>query len=175
MRLPVCVPAPVARPRQLPRREDEYGHPALSVTGTTSVASGRLAAWEGALRLVWERPLLGYGFGTEDKVFVDRWFSFQGARPENSGIGMLLQLGVAGLLLLGTIGAVIGWYALRAIRIGGGESTVAVVGLGVLISGVIVAFIQSYVYSAGNIAALPLWLTIFLTADVVFDRQDRAR
>jgi O-antigen ligase len=172
-KLPLCVPAPVVSPRLLPPREDEYGHPALSITGTTAVASGRLAAWEGALRLVRERPLLGYGFGTEDKVFVDRWFSFQGARPENSAIGMLLQLGIAGLLLLAIIGTAVAGYALRAITIGGVEATVAVVGLGVLISGAIVSFIQSYVYSAGSIAALPLWLTIFLTADVVFGRPAR--
>ena len=35
--------------------------------------SGRLRAWRGALGQAAHRPLAGYGFGTEDRAFVDRY------------------------------------------------------------------------------------------------------
>src|SRR4051794_2533531 len=46
-------PAPLVRPKVrtalLPQEQDEIGHPALSKQATTTVGSGRIAAWEGAL------------------------------------------------------------------------------------------------------------------------------
>ena len=44
-----------------------------------------------------ERPIAGYGFGTEDTVFVDRFYSFDGGFVENTYLGLFLQLGAAGL------------------------------------------------------------------------------
>ena len=63
-------------------------------------ASGRTEAWRGALQQAAERPLLGFGFGTEDKAFVDRYYGFVGSLPENSYIGISLQLGLVGLAAL---------------------------------------------------------------------------
>jgi len=159
-------------PQVLPPREDEIGHPALSVQNVTTLASGRIAAWEGALRLVLRRPLLGYGFGTEERVFVDRWYAYQSARPENSAIGLLLQLGVAGLALMLAIVWVLVQGGIRAIRGSDPEGrSVAVVGLGVLFAAVTVTLIQSYVYAVGNIAVLTVWVTLFLLGSVALDRE----
>ena len=46
------------------------------------------------------RPLLGYGFGTEERVFVDRYYLHYSDRAENAYLGTLLQLGLVGLALL---------------------------------------------------------------------------
>src|SRR6185436_5784035 len=78
--------------------QDEIGF----VAGATEqkrrllATSGRSQAWRGALGQVADRPLAGYGFGTEEKVFVDRFYYFLANRVENSFLGTALQLGVVG-------------------------------------------------------------------------------
>src|SRR5204863_8299687 len=85
------------------RLEDEFGAPEGADPGTTRTlfaSTGRTQAWEGAIDQGQERPVAGYGFGTEDHVFVDRYYSFFGGAPENSYVGLFLQLGLVGLLLV---------------------------------------------------------------------------
>jgi O-antigen ligase len=124
--------------------------------------SGRGEAWRGALDQADERPVLGYGFGTEDHVFVDRYASFAGGLPENSYIGMYLQLGAVGLaafLLL------VGSLALAATR--GLPRPEAVVGLAVLLAALVLAVAQSFVYSVGDIGTATAWICAFLGAAAV--------
>jgi hypothetical protein len=128
-------------------------------------ASGRTEAWRGAIALAAERPLLGFGFGTEARVFVDRYYAFVGARPENSYIGASLQLGFIGLaallallavLVAGSRGAPRGWAAACA---------------GVVAAGLAVAVVQSYLYSAGNIASATFWIAAFLLPALAAPRE----
>lgn len=151
------------RAAQLPRRTDEIGSTNLSTHGTTNVGSGRIAAWLGALDLVRSRPLLGYGFGTESIVFVDRWYYFDGGRTENSIIGILLELGVAGLLAILALVALAVRRSVRTIRSTADSeaSAQAVAVLGVMAAAAAIAFIQSYVYSVGNVATATVWITLF--------------
>jgi O-antigen ligase len=121
--------------------------------------TGRGEAWRGAIDLGNERPAVGYGFGTEGLVFVDRWVDFVGGLPENSYIGMYLQLGGVGVLaLLALAGLVIAAAVRRRHRweIAGP--------LGALAAGLILGLVQSYLYSAGNIATLALWTAAFVAA-----------
>ena len=123
-------------------------------------ASGRSVAWTGAIEQAAGRPLLGYGFGTERDVFVDRYYAFVGGLVENSYIGLALQLGVIGLALLLALVAVLvvaGWPAFA----GPGRSLAAAC-LGVVVAGLASAAIQSYVYSVGNTATAAFWITAFL-------------
>jgi O-antigen ligase len=168
-------PGPAMQP--LPGRADEIGHPLLSRQGTSTVGSGRVAAWIGTLKdSVLERPLLGYGFGTEERVFVDRWYDFQGGTPENSIIGLLLQVGVFGLLLVLALAAVVVVAAVRAVR--GPEShasSAGRVGLGVLVAALVLTFFQAYVYSVGNVATLTVWVVLFLTAAATLGTRAEVR
>jgi hypothetical protein len=146
------------------RPEDEIGQPIFGDTVTTR-GSGRVAAWQGALSQTELRPLLGYGFGTESSAFVDRWYYFQGSLPENSYLGLLLQVGSIGLVLLALgVGAAIvsGLVALRR-REEEWRAPVAVL-LGVVVAGAALMLVQSYVYSVGNIATTSFWLCVFLLA-----------
>jgi hypothetical protein len=163
--------------RPLPDRASEIGHPLLSQKGTTTVGSGRVAAWIGTLNdIVRERPLLGYGFGTEERVFVDRWYNFQGGTPENSTIGLLLQVGVVGLLLMVALAAVVARGALRALSSAASQQrSISSVGLGVLVSGLVLTFFQAYVYSVGNVATLTVWVMLFLTAAATLGVRADAR
>jgi len=129
--------------------------------------SGRLDAWRGALHEVARRPVVGHGFGTEQDVFVDRYYRFVGGLPENSYIGLALQLGVAGLLALGALVGVLAGAGIRALA--GPRRSLAAAGLGVLAAGLAAALVQSYVYSVGNIATAALWIPAFLLAGVAAD------
>jgi O-antigen ligase/polysaccharide polymerase Wzy-like membrane protein len=150
--------------------ESEIGYPAEGAEAESRprslfTTSGRTAAWEGALGQVLERPALGYGFGTEDRVFVDRFYAFYSSNVENSFLGTLLQLGAVGLgLLLALIAA----FATRGIRalgsLDGSTRLAAAACLGVVAAGAVVAVTQSYLTSVGNPATTPFWLSAFLLA-----------
>jgi hypothetical protein len=162
------------RTYELPGEETEIGNPLLSRTASSVAGSGRVSEWKGVLKQVEERPLLGYGFGTEERVFVDRWYYFQGGTAENSYLGLLLQLGVLGELMVCGIGLALLVMAVRTLRVTtpargeiGGEA-------GVLVAAACLMLIQSYIYSVGNIASGTVWVALFLLGGNVLGRNARA-
>ena len=145
------------------RLQDELGHPPLGgyrppVTRTLLGASGRAQAWVGAAQQAAQRPLLGYGFGTEDRVFVDRFYAFEGAFPENSYVGVLLQLGSAGVALLVGLLLTLAWNAYRVLRRDHGGPGAAAAG--VLVAAILIGLSQSGLTSVGNIAAASIWVCV---------------
>jgi len=121
--------------------------------------TGRGEAWRGAIDLANQRPVAGYGFGTEALVFVDRWADFVGGLPENSYIGIYLQLGASGLISLGGLLVVLVVAALRR------RHRWEVAGpAGALAAGLVLALVQSYLYSVGNVATLAVWTAAFVGA-----------
>jgi hypothetical protein len=150
------------------RLEDEIGRPAggrfekpkhRSIFGS----SGRGDAWRGALEQGADRPVAGYGFGTESRVFVDRFYSFEGGVPENSYVGMFLQLGAAGAAVFIALLASLAVAAGRAVLPAGRDSRVLAATCGaVLFVGLALALFQSYLYAAGNNATLSVWICSFL-------------
>lgn len=146
--------------------ENEIGFPSPHATPfqrTLLTTSGRTVAWSGAVDQIRERPLLGYGFGTEERVFVDRFYLFYSSLVESSYLGTMLQLGLAGLVLLSALLLAVlagGWRSLR--RRDGPARTVAAACLGVLACGLVLALTQSFLTSVGSPAAAPFWLCAFL-------------
>lgn len=132
------------------------------VSRTFLSSSGRVQAWRGAIDQAAGRPLLGYGFGTEEKVFVDRYYTFQGARPENVFIGTALQLGAAGLAAL--VGSLFAFalLAFRYARRGAAERHALTPFVGAVAAGGVVMLVQSYVTSVGNVAMLTFWAALLL-------------
>lgn len=127
--------------------------------------SGRSAAWSGAISQGNQRPLLGFGFGTEEQVFFDRYFNFQGGHAESSYVGMYLQLGAAGLALLFALIVVLGTAAVRTARSAVGEGAVlGAAAAGAVAGGFVQALVQSFVYSAGNVGTVALWMAVFALA-----------
>jgi O-antigen ligase len=154
------------------RLQDDVGFQS-SVSGSLAPhrsffgSSGRAQAWSGALGQAAKRPLAGYGFGTEDKVFDDRYSDFQGSLVENSYLGLLLQLGIVGTAAFGVFVARALW-SLRVIRrLSGVERALAAASGSILVSGMVLALTQSYVYSVGNVATVTLWLGTFFLFAVV--------
>jgi hypothetical protein len=158
---------------------DEVGRPLYGPTGLISRealgTSGRLLAWEGALHQGDQRPLLGFGFGTEERVFADRYYTFQGSRPENSYLGLYLQLGALGVLLLIAAWLVLARGFVLILRSPPSPTrSVAGVCAGVVAAGLALTLIQSYVYSVGNIASVSFWVCAFLLTVVVARRESAA-
>ena len=150
--------------------ESEFGFPAEGFEAkgrprSLFSTSGRASAWEGAVKQALERPVLGYGFGTEDRVFVDRFYTFYSSTVENSFLGAALQLGVVGLGLLLALIAALAARGVRALgSMAGPARPVAAACLGVVAAGVVLGMTQSFLTSVGNPATAPFWLSAFLLA-----------
>ncbi len=144
-------------PQAKPVPASSSGAPTIQRTLFTS--SGRRAAWAGAIHQVEDRPVAGYGFGTEALVFVDRYAAFDSNLVENSYIGAALQLGIAGLvLLLAVVLGALGPFARAPSR--GIQAACA----GVAAAALVVAITQSYLFSVGNIGTATAWISLFLVA-----------
>lgn len=163
--------APATRTRgfdaeQLIRLEDELGHPALGsyrppVPRTFLGSSGRAQAWTGALKQGAQRPIDGYGFGTEDRVFIDRFYAFEGSFVENTYISLFLQIGAFGLALFVALLLLLARDAVNALRWRRGESRAVVAAAGgALVSGAAIGMTQSGLLSVGNIASVGLWMSV---------------
>ncbi len=144
------------------RLQDDIGHPGVGAAdpnaGQRSLtgSSGRTEAWRGALGLAADRPLVGYGFGTEDRTFVDRYVFFNSNVPENSYLGILLQLGLVGLILLLALAVVLVGPAVRS-----GSRGIAAAATGSFAAALVLALFQSYLYAPGNAATLTAWVCAF--------------
>ena len=123
--------------------------------------SGRGEAWRGTIDLGNQRPALGYGFGTEDRVFINRYTNFVGGLPEDSYLGIYLQLGAVGLVVFLALAGALAVGGIRRI------SSEAIVSLAVLTAALVLAIVQSYIYSVGDIGTVTVWLCAFLGAAVV--------
>jgi hypothetical protein len=143
---------------------DEIGFPLLyEYKPILAYGSGRIFAWLSAIRQGLERPLLGYGFGTEQYVFADRFNLYQGSFAENSFVGIFLELGLVGVLLLLAPFAMSLKAAARTVRRPVGiEREVSSLGVAVAAGGFVIAFFQSYLYSVGNVGTLTFWVIVFL-------------
>lgn len=142
-------------------RQDEIGHPSLyAYKPILGYGSGRVYAWLWTIREADHRPVLGYGFGTESAVFVDRFYLFEGGYTENSFVGMYLQLGVVGtlLLLVPFLFALHAAYRLLKRRVCEEDRAVVAAAAGVVGAGFVIAFFQSYLYSVGNVGTLTFWI-----------------
>jgi hypothetical protein len=152
-----------------PRLQDEIGHPGVGIADTRRRvrgllgSSGRTEAWMGTFEQATNRPVLGHAFGTEDRVFVDRYVFFNSGVPENSYLGLFLQLGVVGLAAFAALAAALLGPALRALRrLDAHTRAVAAAAAAAFVAGLVLALFQSYVYSPGNNATVALWICGFL-------------
>lgn len=140
-------------------------HPQRTLIGAST---GRVRALEGGLGLAADRPVLGHGFGTEDHVFVDRYYLFFSSRVENSYIAIALEIGVVGLaLLLGLVGLVLVRAARSLGRLEPRRRRAAAACMGAVTAGLVLGATQSYWTAPGSVAAPTFWLALSLLAAVV--------
>ena len=158
--------------------QSEIGFPAPgSPAGERELlqSSGRTEAWRGALEQAGERPLVGYGFGTEERVFVDRYYVFTSDRVENSFLGLLLQLGAIGVALVLVLLSIVvaqGWRVVNRPQFDG--RLVAGACLSVVAAGIVLALTQSFMTSVGSPPTAPFWLAAALLTALVAASRERA-
>ena len=77
------------------------GHSAPGQSTFGMLVSGRNEAWSATIDLIEERPVVGYGFGTGDRLLDPSEFKhFAGISPHNAYLQAVLELGLLGALLL---------------------------------------------------------------------------
>ena len=149
-----------ARPKDLNSElplESEFGFPGENVetgkTRTLFFTSGRLQAWETAVEQGLDRPIAGYGFGTEDETFVDRSYLFVSEAVENSFIGVFLQLGALGRRAARRRArAAARRVVARAVELDPERREYAAACAGAVVAGIVLAVPQSYLTSVGQSA-----------------------
>ena len=141
------------------------GRPGPRIKRSLLGSSGRVQAWRGAVNQAVDRPLLGYGFGSEASVFTDRFYYFYSSTPENTFIGAFLQLGALGLALLVAIVLAVLGLAARALRAPPpGERQTLAVTTAIFAGAVVMAVVQTYLLAVGNLATVVVWICGFLAA-----------
>lgn len=123
--------------------------------------SGRTEAWVDSWGFFLQRPLVGYGFGVEDRIidhFGKHYQLHAGAYFHNSFIGMALQLGAVGFVLF--YGPLFYLLVCRRTRQLARVSTLANALRMVAIAGLVIAVWESWLYSTGNGHTLPFWACV---------------
>ncbi len=128
--------------------------------------SNRTEKWKAGVQYLLERPLQGFGFGTEHHLFAyhnvrENQYIRTGAYFHNSYLGLALQVGLVGALLFYVP---IGVLLMREMRITfiNPHDHLRVSLLSVVLTCMIAAMASSDLYSMGNAKALPFWVSIML-------------
>jgi O-antigen ligase len=133
---------------------------------TVETGSGRVEAWAAAVELIEDRPVFGYGFGTEELLFHAFQFEggfrqHQGSYVHNSYLGLATQVGWVGMLTFFVPLLILLLRSLWRSRLdpdlkwhNGIE--------GALIAGLVACTFESWVYSMGSAHAFPFWLCVML-------------
>lgn len=161
-----ATPAPLPKIILPPMQDELGGRPkgGRALFGN----DGRALALQEAFDQGSERPLVGWGFGTETQVYFERSSLFVSSRPEDSFLSLYLELGIGGVLLWLLAGGLVLAGVIRSRRrdarlrwamagLGATTATAFALGIG-----------QSYVYSTGNVATLSVWLVAALATMIGF-------
>jgi len=142
-----------------------WTHTSGTLHRTLVSSSTRLRAWRGGIAQGLGRPIAGYGFGTGESAFANRYYGFHSDLPENSYIGVFLQVGLVGLALFLASVAVCLVPGLRACFRGGGEPERRLPAtIGGATAALLLGMSQSYFHAAGSIAFMALWVTLLLSS-----------
>jgi O-antigen ligase len=134
------------------------GHNAPGQSTFGMLVSGRNEAWSATIDLIEERPVVGYGFGTGDRLLDPTQFKhFAGISPHNAYLLAVLELGLLGaILLLGPLGAGLA-RTLRAIPSPAEAPEVVAFGA-VLVGGLCDGLFEDVFTAAGSPFAPLIWL-----------------
>jgi O-antigen ligase len=124
--------------------------------------SVRGRALVGALHRWLERPLLGWGYGAETDAFISRYYGFDSQNPENGYVGILLQLGIVGLVLLLALLAACFVPGLVATAREPNATGAAIVGAAA--AGILLALSQSFFHGPGGVIFVAFWVSLLLAS-----------
>lgn len=158
-------PAPFPR-LVLPTFANELG--TIPVGGRAFIGKdGRATVLQEAFDQGSERPILGFGFGTEVRAFIKRVAQFQSNRVEDSYLGLYLELGGVGVVVWLLVGAGSVWSLVRGRRLARRERFALAGLVAAVVAGFGLAIGESYIYAAGNVATLTLWTVVAVSSALV--------
>jgi hypothetical protein len=135
--------------------------------------SSRTVKWRMGLEYFLERPLQGFGFGTEDQIFayhgVDEMsYNRTGSYIHSSYLGLVLQVGLVGALLFYVP---LGILLLKEIQVSfiGQHDHLRTSLLAVALTCMVSAIASSDLYAMGNVKAFPFWISIMLLVRYSYD------
>ena len=135
----------------------------LAHLGTLAMRSQK---WARGITYLLERPLFGFGFGTESQLFSFHGLNkvewiYTGGYMHNSYLGLALQVGIPGALLFFLPLALL---IIREVRqeVLLSHTGVRVAVLGFVLAGMTSAIASSWIYSMGNPNGLQFWVCVML-------------
>ena len=134
------------------------------------ISSGRTENWDKMLLLLGKRPLLGYGYGTEDKLlnYYNITVASTGKSAHNAFLGIAVQMGIPGFLLF--FSPLI--YILLTPINKKGKTVYCVTGL--VIGGMVSGLFESWMYSVGSAFAFPFWVGIVVLLRLKQDKDNES-
>ncbi len=153
----------------------EFFHIYYRVESISSMG-GRIELWPRALNLITLKPILGYGFGVEEKILYlknAKLYNLPGSYVHNSYLGMMLQLGIIGFVIF-----FIPLFILLFKELFSKQDTTPVPLLrralrASFMAGLLCSVFESWVYSVGNAQAFPFWIMVMLL--VFYRYQDKEK
>ena len=140
--------------------------------------SGRTEAWKEVFRLIQLRPWLGYGFGTEDYLFLKfdiLFLEHAGAYAHNSYIGLTSQLGFLGASLFFV--PVMFFFIRRTLRLRhippGDEPWLNLALNASILAGFVNALFESWMYTPGSAFNFSFWVFVMLAYQLDLIRSVR--
>jgi O-antigen ligase len=124
------------------------------------------------------RPLQGFGFGTEDKLFAyhdvnPQNYQQSGAYMHNSYLGLVLQVGIVGALLFYVPLAYLLFHEVftkRKIR----NDPLFTALLSVVLTCMVAGMFSSELYSMGNAKSFVFWISVMLLVRALNKHQTKS-
>jgi O-antigen ligase len=134
------------------------------------ISSGRTENWNKMTLLLRKKPLLGYGFGTEDKLlgFYNITVASTGKTAHNAFLGIAVQLGIIGFLLF--FSPII-YILLMPIN---SKDKIEYSLTGVIIGGLVAGLFESWMYAVGSAFAFPFWVGIILLLRLKKEKKNKS-
>jgi O-antigen ligase len=134
------------------------------------ISSGRTENWNQMTLLLKKRPLLGYGFGTEDKLlnYYNITILSTGKTAHNAFLGIAVQMGIPCFVLFF---APLIYILLIPIN---SKSKIEYCITGMIIGGLITGLFESWMYSVGSAFAFPFWVGIVLLLKLKKEEENKS-
>ena len=135
-------------------------------TSDAKTLAHRTDKWRLGLKYFMERPLQGFGFGTEDRLFSyhdvnPQDYQLSGASMHNSYLGLVLQVGIVGAALFYIPLASLLFYELLTARETHRKPLLSAL-LSVVITCMVAGMFSSDLYSMGNAKSFVFWISVML-------------
>ena len=135
-------------------------------TSDAKTLAHRTDKWRLGLKYFMERPLQGFGFGTEDQLFAyhdvnPQDYQLSGAYMHNSYLGLSLQVGIVGAALFYVPLASLLFYELLTARETHRKPLLSAL-LSVVITCMVAGMFSSDLYSMGNAKSFVFWISVML-------------